>query len=154
MGTTDYDHVKELAVGPWGLNDTAKGLSTLAQNIADSVDRITNTLQPLVLNDWIGTTQQEADDFNNRWLAVMGEVFGSKDKPDDGVLNALSDGIATAAANYDKAEYALIDVWNQFAGKLPAANQNGSNNPPSKTTPPDEMDTNKTAITADYPPYA
>jgi hypothetical protein len=151
---TDYDHLSAITVGPWGLNDTGKGMSELAQNIADSLDRITNTLHPLVLNDWIGSTQKEADDFNNRWLAVMGEVFGSKDKPDDGVLNAMADGIATAANNYNKAEFALIDVWNQFAGKLPTANQNGDHNTPSKTAPPDEMDTNKTAITADYPPYA
>jgi uncharacterized protein YukE len=154
VAAADYDHVREIAIGPWGMNDTAKGLNQLAQNIADSIDRITSALRPLVLNDWQGATQQEAEDFNNRWLAVMGEVFGSTEKPDDGVLNAISDGIANAAFNYNKAEYALIDVWNQFAGKLPTANKDGNNNPPSKTTPPDEMDPNKTAITADYPPYA
>jgi hypothetical protein len=149
----DYDHVGDIAIGPSGMHDTAQMTSHLNQSVADSVNRIADTVKSLVLNDWQGATQQEAEDFNNQWLSVMGELFGSKDKPDDGVLNAIASGIATAADNYNKAEYGLINVWNQFAGKLPTDGQGGDGKP-SHDAPPDQMDTNKTAITADYPPYA
>ncbi|MGI5230637.1 hypothetical protein [Actinoallomurus sp. CA-142502] len=150
MSTADYDHVKGIAIGPWGINDTAKTLHDLSQNVADSVGRIGTTLQSLVLNDWMGKTQQEADDFNTRWAAVMGEVFGGHDKPNDGVLNALASGIGIAGNNYDKAEFGLVDVWNRFSGKF---GDGKSDDPPSKNAPPDELDTNKTAITADYPSH-
>jgi uncharacterized protein YukE len=149
----DYDHVSDIRIGPSGMHDTAQRISDLNQSVADSVTRIADTLNPLVLNDWQGATQQEAENFNNRWLSVMDELFGSKDKPDDGALNAMAHGIGTAADNYNKAEYGLMNVWNQFAGKLPTADQGGDGKP-SHDTPPDQMDTNKTAITADYPPYA
>lgn len=146
---TNYDHAGETWISPSGLHATADQVNDLAKDIVDSVDRITKTLKSLVLNDWHGATQQEADDFNNRWLAVMGEVLGSKDKPDDGVLNALVDGIITATNNYNKAETGLVGVWSKFAGKLPSPGDKGGK--PLEVSPPDEMDTNKTAITADYP---
>jgi Proteins of 100 residues with WXG len=147
---TDYDHAGETWASPAGLHSTGQQINDLAKDISDSVDRIQNTLQSLVLNDWQGATQQEADDFNNRWLAVMGELFGSKDKPNDGVLNAMADGIFKVTDNYNKAETGLVNVWSQFAGKLPSEGQKADSTP-SDRIPPDEMDTNATAITADYP---
>ncbi|MCO6000324.1 WXG100 family type VII secretion target [Actinoallomurus rhizosphaericola] len=153
MDTTDYDHVQNIAIGPSGMDTTATSLSKCAQEIADSITRIENALKSLTLNGWAGKTQQEADDFNNRWVKVMGDLFGSKDKPNDGVLNAMANGIYTAVKNYDEAEYGLVDVWKRFAGKLPKAGVESSVPTPSKDTPPDQLDTNKTAITADYPPY-
>jgi hypothetical protein len=149
MATTDYDKVKKISIEPSSISATVTSLGTHAQDVADSLDRIAKTLQSLALN-WVGKTQQEADDFNNRWTTVMGEVFGPKDKPDDGALNALVDGLATAVKNYDEAELGLTDIWKQFAGKMPT---DDNNNDTSKNTPPDQLDTNKTAITADYPPY-
>jgi hypothetical protein len=138
---TDYDHAGETWVSPSGLHATAQQLSDLAKDVADSVGRISDTLKSLALNDWQGATQQEADEFNNRWVAVMAELFGSKDRPEDGVLNAMADGIVTAVNNYNKAESGLISAWSNFAnGEKTHGN-------------PDVMDTNLTAITADYPPY-
>jgi hypothetical protein len=151
VATTDYDKVKKISIEPSSISATVTSLGTHAQDVVDSLNRIEKTLQSLTLNDWAGKTQQEADDFNNRWAKVMGDVFGSKDKPDDGALNALIDGLATAVKNYDEAELGLTDIWKQFAGKMSTDGNN--NNDTLKETPPDQVDTNKTAITADYPPY-
>ncbi|MEV5704151.1 hypothetical protein [Actinoallomurus sp. NPDC052274] len=146
---TDYDHAEETYVSPSGLHDTAQQLHDLANAVADYVGRISDTLKSLNLN-WQGETQKEADDFSSRWTAVMGEVFGSEDRPEDGVLNAMAQGIATAVNNYNKAEFGIISAWSKFAGSLPTDGQGGSSKP-SDDIPPDVMDTNKTAITADYP---
>ncbi|GLY92653.1 WXG100 family type VII secretion target [Actinoallomurus iriomotensis] len=157
MATTDYDHLKNMAIGPWGMHDTATSLQGLAQNVADSVSRIRTTLEALTINDWVGKTQQEADDFNNQWHTVMGQMFGSEEKPENGVLPAMAGGIATAVYNYDVAEFGLVDAWNTFAGKFADGSTHKwrrtqplrDDNPPA---PPDVTDTNQTAITADYPP--
>ncbi|HXA57680.1 MAG TPA: WXG100 family type VII secretion target [Streptosporangiaceae bacterium] len=146
--STDYDHLGETWVSPSGLDNTGKRLNDLAQSVADSINNIDNTLQSLVLNNWQGATKQEADDFNIRWVEVMGQMFGGKYWPNGGVLNAITGGIITAVNNFNKAETGLVNVWSQFAGKLPSANQPSS--PPSHDTPPNDMDPNQTAITANY----
>ncbi|GAA0370619.1 hypothetical protein NE235_35550 [Actinoallomurus spadix] len=156
MATTDYDYLSNMAIGPWGIHETATALHDYAQNVADSVSRIATTLQSLTLNDWVGKTQQEADDFNKRWRTVMGDIFGSDEKPDDGVLSAIATGLATALHNYNAAEFGLTDVWNRFTAKFDAPPQPWRSAVPpldiDTTPPPDVLDTNKTAITADYPP--
>lgn len=146
---TDYDHVKALKVGPWGINEAATDLRRLSQEVVDSVDRIMTTLNSLTLNDWRGRTQQEADDVENRWHSVMTGLFGSEEKPGDGALNAITSGLATAVQNYDKAESAVAEAWSRFAGAI----DGDGGGKPSERPPADVLDTDKTAITADYPPF-
>jgi uncharacterized protein YukE len=139
---TDYDRAGDSYISPSGLNKTAKELGDLAQNVADSINRIKGTLDQLALG-WAGKTQQEANDFTNRWSEVMRDLFGTDGDPNRGVLNCISNQVATAAGNYNLAEGGLVDAWSKFTA-------DGSSTPPA--VPPDEMDTNKTFITADYPP--
>ncbi|MCO5975084.1 WXG100 family type VII secretion target [Actinoallomurus soli] len=154
MSDTNYDQVGYLAIGPWGIDDTATKLQDLVQDVVGSLTYIDAVLQSLVLNDWMGKSQQEADDFNSRWSAVMSEMFGSDDKPNDGVLNAIVNGIANAGSNYNKAESGLISTWSQFSARFdpPKWRRTQPQLPDINATPPDELDTNKTAITADYHP--
>jgi hypothetical protein len=142
----NYD-AETISIGAWGIHESGRRIKDLADDIANATDQIVKTLEPLMLDGWKGATQQEAEDFSNRWLAVMKEIFGTEAEPGAGVLNAILAGIGTAGDNYSKADNGLFDVWTKFAAAMPA---NGGNNPPSKDVPPDQMDTNKTAITADY----
>lgn len=144
--STDYDNVKEISLSLWGLNDRAKQIVQHGENIKDALDRIITTLDALQV-EWAGPSQKEQAEVSQRFSTVSTAVLGSKDKPEFGVLNAITRGLGTAGSNYGKAEAGLFDVWNQFASKI-----GSSGGKSSKDTPPDEMDTNKTAITADYPP--
>jgi hypothetical protein len=142
----NYD-VERIAIGPWGIHEGGRRIKDLGDDIANATENIMTTLNSLVLDSWKGATKEEAEDFSNRWLAVMKEIFGTEDNPGAGVLNAILAGIGTAGDNYNRAENGLLDVWTKFAAAIPT---NGGNNPPSNDVPPDQMDTNKTAITADY----
>jgi hypothetical protein len=147
----DYDHIPQMSIDPSALHDTATTMKDIAQEIGDAVDRIMDTLDALVLDSWKGETEKEVNEFADHWSTVMDQLFGSKDKPDDGVLNAMVDGVTNACNNYNEAESGLTNVWNDFAAKLPSAN--GSSGDESKAAPPDKLDVTGTAITADYPPY-
>jgi len=143
-GPVDYDLVK-LDIAPKEIGETSLALRRHAQDVADSIDRISAIVNALVLDGWQGASEQEAKDFGNRWLSVMTSLFGSKDHPKDGVLNALLDGVDIAAENFGKAESGVVEVFKNFAASLAGAGEGHSNGPPH-----DQLDPNKTAITADY----
>lgn len=143
----DYD-VKTISIGPWGIHESGRRIKDLSDDIVNATETIMTTLNSLVLDSWKGRTKDEAEDFGNRWLAVMKEIFGTKDNPGAGVLNATLSGIGAAGDNYNKAENGLLDVWNKFAAAIPTGD--AGKTAPSRDVPPDQMDTNKTAITADY----
>jgi uncharacterized protein YukE len=146
VGQADYDQVTIAAV-PEGMFTKAQDLSNLAGRVADSLSRIQTTLESLVLDSWKGESQQEATDLANRWNDVMTDLFGTEDKPDDGVLNALADGVSSASGNFTKAEDGVIGIFNEFFSNLQGP-------PPSPDKPPppeDDLDANNTAITVDYP---
>ncbi|WP_433174884.1 WXG100 family type VII secretion target [Actinoallomurus sp. CA-150999] len=144
----DYDHVQKIALSLSGLNDYAKQITQHGENIKTALDNIITALTGLQV-DWAGPSQQEHEDVSNRFDRVSRAVLGSKERPEEGVINAITHGLGVVGSNYGKAEAGLVDVWNQFAGKLGTS----SGKQPTET-PPDQMDTNKTAITADYPPLA
>lgn len=147
--STDYDYAKDISLSLWGLNDRAKKIHEHGESIATALENIKNALNALQL-DWAGPSQQEQEEVSQRFTTVGNAVLGSKEKPEDGVLNAITHGIGLVGNNYGKAEAGLVDVWNGFASKVGGSGDEGT--PPSENAPPDEMDTNKTAITADYPP--
>jgi uncharacterized protein YukE len=139
----DYD-ASRIAVAPKDMNAIATDVTNLSQDIANSLDHIRSTVEVLFLTDWKGRSQQEADELNNRWSTMMKKLFGTKEEPDIGVLSAIADGIGFAADNYGKAESGLTAAFHKFADGLSGGA--GDKN----AVPKDELDTNKTAITADY----
>jgi len=141
----DYDQVT-IAVEPEGMSAKAQDLSDLAGNVSDSLSRIQTTLESLALDSWKGKSQQEATDLSNRWNGLMTDLFGTDGKPDDGVLNALANGVSAASGNFTKAENGIIGIFNVFFSGL-----QGAETPPPDALPTDDLDPNNTAITVDYP---
>ena len=144
----NYDQA-ELDIEPADLKRAAETVNRHARDIAGALNRINAKLRALNEHGWQGATQQEAEDFNTRWIAVTNNLFGPKDDPHGGVLNAIAVGIDTAYGNYNTTETELTKIWKEFSGKLPSASGGGDGKPDRKT-PPDVTDTNRTAITADY----
>jgi hypothetical protein len=151
--SVNYDAVRKINISPTGLETAATNISGHAQSVADALHAIVAALDELEVN-WAGATQQEADAFYARWAVVANALFGPKENPNEGVLNAMVNGIDSARFNYSKAEGDLRGLWTDFGNSLPDPNSPPEGDtPPSHETPADELDTNKTAITADYPPY-
>lgn len=159
---TDYNAAK-LYVDPDGLKTKADALLAQAENIADSLANINNILSALQLG-WAGKTADEARDFGNRWEAVMKELFGSKDNPKKGVMNAIVDGLLATRGNFSKTEDALVQLFKQFGRDLdldlPSGNsaadaldqigkalKNLGGNKTPTSPPPSINDTDLTAIT-------
>lgn len=144
----DYD-AANLYVDPDGLKVKADALEGLAENVVDSLSNIEHALAALQLG-WAGKTADEAKDFGNRWETVMKELFGSKDHPDTGVLNAIVDGLLITRDDFAEVEITLAEFFQKFAeglGKpdttpLPSLGTGGDNASPMSIT-----DTNNTAIT-------
>lgn len=136
----DYD-AANLYVDPDGLKTKADALLAQAENTAQSLEKINNTLSALQLG-WAGKTADEARDFGNRWEAVMKELFGSKDHPEKGVLNAIVDGLLTTRGNFSKTEDALVQLFTQFGNDLSSGDSATPTSPP-----PSINDLNLTAIT-------
>jgi WXG100 family type VII secretion target len=141
--TTDYDAVKNIHVEPDTLKTIADTLTQHAQDVASSIGNITNTLTDLQLG-WAGQSAQEAEDFDNRWVQVMTELFGTKNDPSKGVLNAIVDGLLTARAGFSTTEQALKGMFHNFTDALDKQAQPNSDN--STTPPPNMIDPNQTAI--------
>jgi hypothetical protein len=145
--TADYDS-SNIYIDPDGLKTKADALLGHAQNVVDSLTNITNTLTNLQLG-WAGQTADEARDFGDRWEAVMGELFGSGDHPEDGVMNAIVDGLLVTRGDFSKAEHALEQMFTQFSNDLASGGGRGSGTPSS--APPSINDLNYTATTEIYP---
>jgi uncharacterized protein YukE len=139
----DYD-AANLYVDPDGLKTKADALLAQAENTAQSLENINNTLSALQLG-WAGKTADEARDFGNRWEAVMKELFGSKDHPEKGVLNAIVDGLLVTRGNFSQTEDALVQLFKQFGSDLTSNDTPPPSGPPP--TPDNITDLNLTAIT-------
>lgn len=145
LETADYDSVS-LYIDPTGLGGSADRLRSLAQEVADSITSIQHTLEGLALG-WAGKTQEEAQAMNQRWTAVMRELFGSEGDAGSGVLNVVASGTAAVAMGSAHIEVEIADMFRRFSESL-AAPGDGSGTP---TSPPsDRTDTTITAITADW----
>jgi hypothetical protein len=144
FAVAQYDSANVLA-DPAGIDRIAVVCRAHGQVVADSIERINRTLHSLMLNGWKGKTQQEAQDFTDRWNKVMVDLFGSKENPKSGVFNAVVDGIHEAAGNHAKSEVGAEMIIKQFIKNI-----GGSGGGPSQAKPLDKLDTHTTAITADY----
>jgi uncharacterized protein YukE len=138
---TNYD-AANLYCDPDGVKVRADGLTASAQDVVDSLTNIENTLTDLQLG-WAGQTADEAKDFGDRWDAVMRELFGTKEEPDTGVLNAIVDGLLSVRGNYALAEEGLVEFFKNFAGQLSSGGGGGST---PTSAPPSVTDIDLTAI--------
>jgi uncharacterized protein YukE len=113
----DYDHIDTFNIDPDTLALHGNDLKDLSQAVADSVQRIAGTWKDLQLG-WMGKTYDEASDFLDRWNSVMEELFGTKDEPKKGALNAIVTGVLTAATNFAQTEQMLFELFTQFEHDL------------------------------------
>jgi hypothetical protein len=140
----DYDRVDTFNIDPDTLVLRGNNLKDLGQAVADSIDRINNTWKDLKLG-WMGKTSNEASDFLNRWNGVMDELFGTKDHPEAGVLNAIVDGVLTTAAIFGSTEHSLFQFFTDFQHGLVGGGDGGSTDTPQSIT-----DTTTTAVTEQW----
>ncbi|MEV6948791.1 hypothetical protein AB0N07_44130 [Streptomyces sp. NPDC051172] len=137
----DYNSSK-LAVDPITLSDSCDKLTDAAQNIGTALGDIMNCLSELRIS-WTGDSADVADDFNQRWSKVTGELYGTEaaqivntltfggfyaaDPGAEGVIPALTKGVAKAAGNYANGEGAVKAMfWNLGNGLAQSGGSGGS----------------------------
>lgn len=135
----DYDSAN-LYVDPDALKPKVDILKQQSQNTAESLQRINDTLSALQLN-WAGDTADEAQKFGKRWTSVMKELFGGKDHPEKGVLNAIVEGLLATRGNFSNTEEALVQLFKQFDQDM-----SGGDTTTPTSPPPSINDINVTAI--------
>jgi hypothetical protein len=140
----DYDRVDSFHVYPDDLVTHGNRIKDHNQTVADSLTNIVNTLSALHLG-WAGKTSEEAKDFGDKWDRVAEELFGTKDHPEKGVLNAIAGGVLTVADLFSKTEHTLADFFNKFSQALTSGGDGGSDTPPQSIT-----DVTTTAVTEQW----
>lgn len=116
------------------MDAASKQLQALAGDVSDVVKHINDTVFTLALG-WAGKTSQEAQDFTNRWNSKMNELFGTSDKPEDGVLNVMSAGVEAAAIGFSQTNDYIGMTFNQIAASLSSPAQDTST---PTSAPPDQ----------------
>lgn len=126
-----------VAVGPGGLVASSDRMNGAAQNINAALGDVMGCLDGLRLS-WTGDSDGAAaiaQDFHERWSRAMMTLYGvpgsqgvdallRMDAPGavnpriDGVLNALTEGVAKAAQNYANCEGAVAAMFNEFETAL------------------------------------
>jgi hypothetical protein len=138
----DYDRVDSFHVSPDDLVTHGNNIKNHNQDIADSLTNIVNVLSDLHLG-WAGKTSEEAKAFGHKWEAVAEELFGTKDHPENGVLNAIAAGVLTVADVFSKTEHTWADYFNGFATALMGGGGDGKHD--------NQLDPTKTAVTEQWP---
>lgn len=92
-------------------------ITDYVNDLVDALDKISTALQSIELN-WVGDSQKEAADINQRWQDCAASLFGTKKHPEVGVLNRLGAGIQGAAINYDETEKQIVLMWQQYVDLL------------------------------------
>jgi hypothetical protein len=92
-------------------------MPALGAEISDSVSRVVQIWNDLKLG-WVGNTAQEAQDFNDRWSASIGQLFGAAGDPSTGILSKITAGVAMAGVNYGQAEDVVTNMFNQTSDAL------------------------------------
>jgi hypothetical protein len=96
-----------------------RGSST---SIVAHIYAIVQTWNSLKLG-WMGNTADEVQDFNTRWSAGIEKLFGTEDKPEDGILSKVATAAGMAAINYGVAEDIVTKMFTSIS--------NGIDNPAS-----------------------
>ncbi|MER7413358.1 MULTISPECIES: WXG100 family type VII secretion target [Streptomyces] len=146
--SVDYD-TSVINVSPSGMKASAETLHTYSESVATGLKNIKTQLDSLQIA-WQGDSAKAAEEVSNEWIRVISGLFGTEDEPDKGVLNALANGVSSAASNFTNAESGVTKAFNQFRSELSGGGDGGDEDP--KDTPPEEVtDTNKTAVTMTFP---
>lgn len=143
MSEMSYDEAS-LYVDPQGLVGQSEAMLGLARNVSDSLGRINETFRGLELG-WAGRTSEEAQDFADRWEAVMRQLFGTRESPETGVLPVIASGLRMVGANFAVSEQALADFFRQFGEGMEGGGDGSGRSPDA--APPNLDDINLTAIT-------
>jgi hypothetical protein len=116
-----------VTVDPWVLHSASVNSSAAVKAIGDVMTAVTNRLNELRLS-WTGDSQEQAEKFNSDWNAVVKQLFGTPEHPEQGILNRFCSGLETAAVGYSRGERAVSDSFAMFQGLLegmdPASLQN------------------------------
>ncbi|MFI8850952.1 hypothetical protein [Streptomyces sp. 891-h] len=164
---TDYDWTT-LRAQPSEMDLLATKLEWLADQIAGRIRHINEILNNLQLQ-WQGESATEQKDISDRWSRVYSNLFGTEESPETGVLNAITGGVKKAASNFGQAENEAWKMFNKYHTSLTAPSPMDqivagamvlSAPDPEvykdlldqmNSSPQDRMDTDHTAVTADYP---
>ncbi|MFE7751941.1 hypothetical protein [Streptomyces sp. NPDC057428] len=111
----DYD-VSSIKIEPQALGSDSDKLIALANNVGDSVKRISDTVADLRVG-WVSKSADEAQAFNDRWKHVMKQMFGEKDG-ETGVLPAMAGGILGTGVAFSHLELDLESAFRKFADAL------------------------------------
>ncbi|WP_394427743.1 WXG100 family type VII secretion target [Streptomyces sp. SGAir0957] len=145
-GTADYD-TSVIDVSPVNMKKTGDDMTSLAQDVSDSLKVINTQLGQLKLA-WQGKSAEDADVVAQDWLRVITELFGTEEDPSKGVLPALADGVHMSWSNFSTAEDGIRKLFADFHSALTGS---GDGDGDSQDPPEEVTDTNKTAVTMTFP---
>ena len=77
---------------------------------------------------WLGNTADEVQDFNTRWSAAVTKLFGTEDKPEDGILSKVATAAGLAAINYGVSEEIVTQIFTNISSGIDNP-QRGSGDP-------------------------
>lgn len=143
--SVNYDQVAEFSVAPDMIAEHGRQILNLADEAAHSIMRIVDSFKRVEVG-WAGDTKKEVKDFNDRWAAVMTELFGTEKNPEKGILPAMAGGVQGVAGLFSATERAIVDSFGQFLGALSETGSDGD----SDTPPPSITDATKTAVTEQW----
>ncbi|CAG6394667.1 hypothetical protein NMG29_40140 [Streptomyces cocklensis] len=106
-----------VTVDPWVLKSASDNSAVAVKSIGDVMVAVTDRLNELRLS-WTGDSQEQADKFNRDWNAIVTQLFGTKEHPENGLLNRFCTGLGTAAVGYSRGERAVSDSFAKFQGLM------------------------------------
>jgi len=122
-------NTSSLHLDPWGIKTAADPVTTAVGEINNDLLAIIGSLNDLKLS-WTGTdgsAAQTASDFNDRWAAQSEALYGIPDDPTNkGILNILSGGVQSAAANFSQVESHVNEMFTTFYNNLTASVSSGA----------------------------
>ncbi|MEV5753695.1 WXG100 family type VII secretion target [Actinoallomurus sp. NPDC052308] len=104
-------------VDPWVINSASSTVNDAVKSISEHMTAINNALNELRLS-WVGDSSDEADKFNNDWNDVAQKLYGTEAAPELGVLNKITNGLATAAVAYSHGERTVSNTFAAFQAAL------------------------------------
>ncbi|MET7704717.1 hypothetical protein [Micromonospora sp. NPDC005413] len=145
-GATNYDaSAVRINVDMYYMHRSASVyLASLITNLQDDWTEIGNTWEQLKIG-WLGESSEAADAFNERLKDVQNRLFGTPDPADTtkvetpGILDRVRYGAVVAAANYNAAEHAVTDMFDDFVHAIAGE---GDGAPQDSTMPPITVDYN------------
>jgi uncharacterized protein YukE len=106
-----------VTVDPWVLHSASQKSSDAVKDINDAMNAVTTRLNELRLS-WTGSSQEQADTFNNDWNAMVKRLFGTQDHPENGILSRFCSGLEAAAIGYSRGERTISDSFSMLQGLL------------------------------------